>query len=118
MSLLSWCGIAAVSAAALVVFAAVQPRQMGLRVIWSVLLVLGEVLPLVLLCIAWWRTRFVIPFLGPPVRFGMLPVWWALAAVVLGYIAAAIDISRVRAQWWLVVLPPVHGVAALLRMWR
>ncbi len=40
----------------------------------TLLLGFGQVLPLPLLWLAWRHTRFIFPFLGPPVRTGMGPV--------------------------------------------
>lgn len=118
MTLLGWSVVSIVCAAVLLAFAAMQPHSAALRAGWSVLLVLGEALPLLLLPIAWRHVRYVIPFLGPPVRIGMVPVWWALAAVAISYAAAVLDTVRARSPWWTAVLPPVHAVLALLRLWR
>lgn len=118
MALLEWCAVSCVCAVALLAFAAMQPHGVALRAAWSVLLLLGEALPLLLLVTAWRHVRYVIPFLGPPIRIGMQPVWWALAAVILSYAAAVLDTVRARSPWWAAVLPPVHAVTTLLRIWK
>ena len=93
-----------------------------MRIVWAgvktVLLVAGEVLPLPLLWLAWRETSFVIPFLGPPVRIGLLPVWWAVAAVVFSYAAALVDAVRSRNVLWPAVLPPLHAVRGIARLWQ
>ncbi len=79
----------------------------------TLLLGLGQVMPLPLLWLAWHHTTFVIPFLGPPIRMGMAPVWWSIAAVVLSYLPRVINTVRYRQSWLGTVLHPV-GVALLL----
>lgn len=79
----------------------------------TLLLGLGQVLPLPLLWIAWMHTRFIFPFLGPPLRIGMPPVWTAFAAVMLGYIPRALNAFKYRSSWMSVLLHPL-GVALLL----
>lgn len=79
----------------------------------TLLLGFGQVLPLPLLALAWERTTFVIPFLGPPIRIGMAPVWWAVAAVMLSYFPRAINAVRYRQSWLGALLHPL-GVALLL----
>jgi hypothetical protein len=81
----------------------------------TLLLGVGQVLPLPLLWLAWERTTFVIPFLGPPVRIGMEPVWWAAAAVVLSYLPRGINVIRYRQSWLGAVLHPL-GIAVLLML--
>ena len=79
----------------------------------TLLLGFGQVLPVPMLALAWQRTTFVIPFVGPPIRIGMAPVWWAVSAVVLSYLPRAISAVRYRQSWLSALLHPV-GVAALL----
>ena len=79
----------------------------------TLLLGFGQVLPLPLLALAWQRTSFLIPFLGPPIRIGMAPVWWALTAVLLSYLPRCIDTVRFRQSIVSALLHPV-GVATLL----
>ena len=79
----------------------------------TLLLGFGQVLPLPLLALAWQRTTFLIPFLGPPIRIGMAPVWWAMSAVVLSYLPRAINAVRYRQSFVSALLHPV-GVAVLL----
>lgn len=79
----------------------------------TLLLGLGQVLPLPLLWLAWERTTFLIPFLGPPIRIGMAPVWWALFAVLLSYLPRLINAVRYRQSWMGALLHPL-GVALLL----
>jgi cellulose synthase/poly-beta-1,6-N-acetylglucosamine synthase-like glycosyltransferase len=79
----------------------------------TLLLGLGQVLPAVLLWLAWQRTFFVIPFLGPPLRVGMQPVGWAAAALVLSYMPRLINTVRYRQSWLGALLHPL-GVALLL----
>ncbi|AFL90229.1 glycosyl transferase [Terriglobus roseus DSM 18391] len=79
----------------------------------TLLLGLGQVLPLPLLWMAWERTPFIIPFLGPPIRIGMAPVWWSAIAVALSYLPRVINAARYRQSWLSALLHPV-GVAVLL----
>jgi hypothetical protein len=79
----------------------------------TVLLALGQVAPLLLLWLAWQATSFVIPFLGPPIRIGMVPVWWAVAALVMSYLPRFINTVRYRQSWLGALLHPV-GIAVLL----
>jgi hypothetical protein len=83
----------------------------------TLLLVAGQVLPLPLLWLAWMHTTFLIPFLGPPIRIGMAPVWWALAAVVLSYLPRVIYAIRYRQNWLFVVLHPVAVALLLVMQW-
>ena len=75
--------------------------------------VMGQVAPLPLAWFAWSHTRFIIPFLGPPIRIGMVPVWIALAAALLSYLPRVLNAMRFRQSWLSVVLHPV-GIAVLL----
>jgi glycosyltransferase involved in cell wall biosynthesis len=79
----------------------------------SVLLALGQVAPALLLWLAWQSTSFVIPFLGPPIRIGMAPVWWAAAALVMSYLPRLINALRYRQSWLGALLHPV-GISVLL----
>lgn len=74
---------------------------------------LGQVLPVPLLWLAWQHTRFIVPFLGPPTRIGMAPVWAACIASVLSYLPRVVNALRYRQSWLGAVLHPV-GVAVLL----
>ncbi len=79
----------------------------------TMLLGFGQVLPLPLLWLAWRSTTFLIPFLGPPVRVGMLPVWIALAAVFFSYLPRVVNAAKYRQSWVSVLAHPM-GVAVLL----
>ncbi|SEC09077.1 glycosyltransferase [Terriglobus roseus] len=79
----------------------------------TLLLGLGQVLPLPLLWLAWERTTFIIPFLGPPIRIGMAPVWWSVVALLLSYLPRVVNAVRYRQSWLGALLHPV-GVALLL----
>ena len=81
----------------------------------TLLLGLGQVLPLPIAWIAWTHTRFIFPFLGPPIRIGMLPVWTALAAALLGYVPRILNAFKYRSSWLSVLLHPL-GVATLLAL--
>ncbi len=83
----------------------------------TLLLAVGQVLPLPLLWLAWRSTTFIIPFLGPPIRIGMAPVWWALAAVALSYLTRVINAIRYRQSWLSVLLHPVDVVLLLGVQW-
>ncbi len=73
----------------------------------------GQVLPLPLLWLAWRHTRFIVPFLGPPIRIGMGPVWIAAAALLMSYLPRVTNAARYRQSWLSVLLHPA-GVATLL----
>ena len=75
----------------------------------------GQVLPLPIAWNAWTHTRFIFPFLGPPIRIGMQPVWTALAAVLLSYVPRIVNAIRYRSSWLSVLLHPV-GIAVLLAL--
>ncbi len=79
----------------------------------TLLLGFGQILPLPLLWMAWKHTRFIFPFLGPPVRVGMAPVWTAVLALLLSYLPRIINAARYRQSWLGVLLHPA-GVAVLL----
>ncbi len=79
----------------------------------TLLLGFGQVLPLVVAWIAWRNTTFIFPFIGPPIRIGMLPVWIALVAAVLSYTPRVLNAIKFRSSWLSVLLHPV-GVAVLL----
>jgi hypothetical protein len=83
----------------------------------TLLLAAGQVLPLPLLWLAWRSTTFIIPFLGPPIRIGMAPVWWALAAVALSFLPRMVNAARKRQSWLSVVLHPVDVVLLLGVQW-
>jgi glycosyltransferase involved in cell wall biosynthesis len=79
----------------------------------TLLLGLGQVAPPLLLWLAWQRTTFLIPFLGPPIRIGVAPVWWAGAALLLSYLPRLINTMRYRQSWLGAALHPA-GVGLLL----
>ena len=79
----------------------------------TLFLAIGQVLPLPVAWLAWRHTSFIVPFLGPPIRFGMHPVWIALAAAALSYIPRIVNAAKYRSSWVSVVCHPV-GVATLL----
>ncbi len=83
----------------------------------TLLLLLGQVLAAVLLWLAWQHTFFVIPFLGPPLRVGMSPVWWASAALVLSYLPRLINTVRYRQSWLGALLHPLGVVLLLVLQW-
>lgn len=79
----------------------------------TLLLGFGQVLPLPLLWFAWRSTSFIIPFLGPPIRIGMMPVWISLVAVFCSYLPRFINAAKYRQSWGSALVQPV-GVAVLL----
>ncbi len=81
----------------------------------TLLLGLGQVLPLPLAWVAWRHTTFLIPFLGPPIHTGTGPVWAALAAALLGYVPRFVNAARYRSSWLSALVHP-FGVAALLAL--
>jgi glycosyltransferase involved in cell wall biosynthesis len=83
----------------------------------TLLLGFGQVLPLALLWLAWERTFFVIPFLGPPIRIGMAPVWWSLTALLLSYLPRVINAGRYRQSWFGALLHPVSVFLLLVLQW-
>ena len=83
----------------------------------TLLLVAGQVLPLLLLWMAWRSTIFIIPFLGPPIRIGMAAVWWALAAVALSFLPRMVNAARKRQSWLSVMLHPLDVVLLLVLQW-
>ncbi len=83
----------------------------------TLLLGLGQVLPLLLLYAAWQQTVLIVPFLGPAFRTGMVWVWVALGAVVFSYGPRAINAARYRQSWLGVLLHPVSVAALLLLQW-
>ena len=81
----------------------------------TLLLGLGQVLPLPLLWFAWTHTRFIFPFLGPPIHIGMVPVRIAIAAVALSYLPRIVNAAKYRSSWLSALLHPL-GVATLLTL--
>ena len=79
----------------------------------TLFLAVGQVLPLPVAWIAWTHTRFIFPFLGPPIRIGMPAVWTALAATILSYLPRILSAVKYRSSWMSVLLHPL-GVAVLL----
>lgn len=79
----------------------------------TVFYALGQVLPLLLLWLAWQQTIVIIPFLGPSFRTGMVPVWIAAVAVCLSFLPRVVNAVRYRQSWLGAVLHPV-GIALLL----
>lgn len=84
---------------------------------FTLLLGLGQVSPLPLLWLAWQHTRFIIPFFGPPIRVGMVPVWIAAAAVALSYLPRVINTIRYRQSWLGALLHPVGVLLLLVLQW-
>lgn len=78
---------------------------------------LGQVLPVPLLWLAWRHTSFIIPFLGPPIRIGMAPVWIATTVVVLSYLPRVVNTVRYRQSWFGTVLHPVSVAVLLVLQW-
>lgn len=121
--ILAWCVASTMCAAALCLLLMTHPASMktmrGARLWWSsVLLLPGQVLPPVLLWLSWSRTYYVIPFLGPPVRVGMLPVWWAIAAVLFSYLPAMGYAVQQRWRWYWIVLHPCGTIRMLWHGWQ
>lgn len=119
--MLAWSVTSAVCAAALaVLLLRVRPGE-GLPVwklvVCTLLLVPGQGMPVVLLWQAWRHTYFVIPFLGPPIRVGMVAVWWAVAAVLLSYMPAVAYAWKRQWAWSWVVLHPCGTVRMVWRGW-
>ena len=83
----------------------------------TLLLGLGQVLPLPLLWLAWHRTRFILPFLGPPVRIGMGLVWISTVAAALSYLPRLVNAVRFRQSWLGVLLHPVGELLLLVLQW-
>ena len=81
----------------------------------TLLLGFGQVLPLPVLWLAWTHTRFIFPFLGPPIRIGLLPVWISGVAAVFSYIPRIVNAVRYRSSWLSALLHP-FGVAVLLAL--
>ena len=83
----------------------------------TLLLGLGQVLPLPLAWIAWTRTSFIIPFLGPPIRIGTAPVWIALTAAVFSYVPRFLNAFKYRGSWLSAALHPLGVAVLLLLQW-
>lgn len=83
----------------------------------TLLLVFGQVLPLLLLGWAWTHTRYIFPFLGPPIRIGMAPVWWACAAVVLSYLPRLLNAARFKQSVPSALLHPLGVLLLLVLQW-
>lgn len=85
--------------------------------LWLVMLLVipGQILPLVLLWQAWRYTYFLIPFLGPPIRVGMGAVWWAVVAVAFSYTPAVACAWKRHWAWWWMVL---HPCGTIRMVWR
>lgn len=79
----------------------------------TLFLAVGQVLPLLLLWLAWQRTVVIIPFLGPSFRTGMAAVWLAAFALFCSYLPRVVNAIRYRQSWLGVALHPV-GIALLL----
>ena len=78
---------------------------------------IGQVLPLPLLWLAWQHTRFIVPFLGPPIRIGVAPVWAASIAVTLSYLPRIVNTARFRQTWFGAALHPVGVLVLLVLQW-
>jgi hypothetical protein len=83
----------------------------------TLLLGLGQVLPIPLLLWAWLHTSFIIPFLGPPIRIGMGPVWAATAACLLSYLPRLINTVRYRQSWLGALMHPLGMTLLLMLQW-
>ncbi len=83
----------------------------------TLLLGLGQVLPLLLLWLAWQRTILIIPFLGPSFRTGMLPVYLAAGTVVCSYLPRIINAVRYKQSWLGAMLHPVGVAIFLVLQW-
>jgi len=84
------------------------------RVAAALWLVVGQILPVVLLWLAWQKTFVVIPFATPAYRVGMVPVWWALAAMVLAYFARFVQTLLCKGSWLSLLLHPMVMLGAVL----
>ncbi len=78
---------------------------------------IGQVLPLPLLWLAWQHTRFIFPFLGPPVRIGVAPVWAASVAVALSYLPRIVNTVQYRQSWFGAALHPLGVLVLLVLQW-
>ncbi|SDF95941.1 hypothetical protein [Terriglobus roseus] len=120
--ILAWC-IAATVCAATMAATLLTPSvrrssgKLSITQLWllTLLVIPGQVLPPILLWLAWKRTYYIIPFLGPPIRVGMAPVAWALCALFFSYLPATVYALRGQWQWfWLLV----HPAATFRMLWR
>ena len=123
--ILAWCIAATACAVAMAVVLLRLPstqrmqggRSISIVQLWllTLLVVPGQALPPVLLWLAWKRTYYIIPFLGPPILVGVAAVWWAASALFFSYLPAAV--YALRRQWhWLWFLVHPFGTARML--WR
>ncbi|MGI4853809.1 MAG: glycosyltransferase family 2 protein [Janthinobacterium lividum] len=77
----------------------------------------GQVLPLLLLWLAWQRTIVIIPFLGPSFRTGMAAVWVAAFAAFCSYLPRVVNAIRYRQSWLGTVLHPISVALLLVLQW-
>jgi hypothetical protein len=90
-------------------------RTLTIAQLWllTLLVIPGQALPPVLLWLAWKKTYYVIPFLGPPIIVGVAAVWWAASALFFSYLPVAVYALRRQWHWiWLLVHP--FGTARML----
>lgn len=120
--ILAWCiaaTVCAIAMAAILLSPSVWRSDRKLSITQLLLLTLlvlpGQALPPVLLWLAWKRTYYIIPFLGPPIRVGMAAVGWAICALLFSYLPTAIYALRERTHWrWL----PLHPLGTLWMLWQ
>lgn len=120
--ILAWCiaaTVCAASMAAILLTPSVRRSSGKLPAtkLWllTLLVVPGQALPPILLWLAWKRTYYIIPFLGPPIRVGMPAVGWAVCALFFSYLPVTIYALRGRWHWfWLLV----HPIATFRMLWR
>lgn len=94
--------------------------RLAITQLWllTLLVLPGQVFPPVLLWLAWKKTYYIIPFLGPPIRVGMAAVGWASCALFFSYLPAAIYVLRKRTHWHWLLFHPLRTIWMLWREWR
>ena len=122
--IVTWCIAATVCAAAMAVVlltpsvlrssGKLPPTKLWLL---TLLVVPGQVLPPILLWLAWKRTYYIIPFLGPPILVGMAAVGWAAAALFSSYLPATVYVLRGRWHWFWLLVHPLETFRMLWRQW-
>ncbi|WP_047490907.1 hypothetical protein [Terriglobus sp. TAA 43] len=120
--ILAWCIATTVCAAAMAAILLTpsvlrSSGKLSIAKLWllTLLVIPGQVLPPILLWLAWKRTYYIIPFLGPPIRVGMAAVVWAVCALFFSYLPAAVYALCGRCHWfWLLV----HPIETFRMLWR
>ncbi|MEZ2347351.1 hypothetical protein [Terriglobus sp. RCC_193] len=123
--ILAWCIAATVCAAAtaaVLLHPSVWRNDRNLPVaqwwLLTLLVVPGQVLPPLLFWLAWKRTYYIIPFLGPPIRVGMAAVGWATCALFFSYLPATVYALRKRWHWLWLLLHPFGTIWMLWGKWK